>query len=133
MHTQLFSLLAIGSLAINSVTAKCLTDHAAKIVADNFAHVFSNFTEEFANSTFSEDFSDQTDSVGWLISNGTDCPHPLGSVTLKTRREFLDAQETQPNLPFVIENVWHDCTNVFTRWKFDIQPQQVQGIAVLGK
>lgn len=37
--------------------------------------------------------------MGWLISNGTDCPHPLGSVTLSSRREFLDAQATQPNLP----------------------------------
>ncbi|EMF15266.1 uncharacterized protein SEPMUDRAFT_19175, partial [Sphaerulina musiva SO2202] len=97
----------------------CLTDSHAQRIADNFSHLFSDFSEEFANSTLTEDITDQTDSVGWLISNGTDCPHPLGSVTLSSRREFLDAQATQPNLPFIIENVWHDCTNVFTRWKFD--------------
>ncbi|KAI5368275.1 hypothetical protein Slin15195_G034080 [Septoria linicola] len=132
MHSPIFSLFAVSAFALGSVACNCLNDETAKHVADNFATTFSDFSEEFVNSTYSIDFTDQTDSVGWLISNGTDCPHPLGSLTLASRREFLDAQATQPNLPFEIENVWHDCTNVFTRWRFAIQPQQVQGIAVLG-
>lgn len=56
----------------------------------------------------------------------------LGQLTEDSAESFKKDQSSQPNMPFVIENVWHDCTNVFTRWKFDVTPQQVQGIAVLG-
>lgn len=101
MHTPTHHLLALLALLALATTASstCLTDSNAQRIADNFSHLFSDFSEEFANSTLTEDITDQTDSVGWLISNGTDCPHPLGSVTLSSRREFLDAQATQPNLP----------------------------------
>lgn len=95
---HLLPLLALTALA-TTASSSCLTDSNAQRIADNFSHLFSDFSEEFANSTLTEDITDQTDSVGWLISNGTDCPHPLGSVTLSSRREFLDAQATQPNLP----------------------------------
>ncbi|GIZ46419.1 hypothetical protein CKM354_000954500 [Cercospora kikuchii] len=126
-------LAALSALAVNSAVAgRCLTDAAANRVAQNFATTFSNFSEEFVNSTYTFDVKDQTDSVAWLISNGTACPNGLGSLTFGSRRALMDAQATQPDLPFIIQNVWHDCTNVITRWKFDIEPQQVQGIAVLG-
>ena len=48
----------------------CLTDANAKLVANNFATLFSNYTEAFANKTVAVDYTDQTDSVSWLISNG---------------------------------------------------------------
>ena len=48
----------------------CLTDANAKLVANNFATLFSNYSEAFANKTLAVDYTDQTDSVSWLISNG---------------------------------------------------------------
>ncbi|KAM3423014.1 hypothetical protein BST61_g487 [Cercospora zeina] len=137
MRCSIIKLAALSALTVSSVVAgrgrgRCISDAAANRVAQNFATTFSNFSEEFVNSTYTVDVQDQTDSVKWLISNGTACPNGLGSVTFDSRRALMDAQLTQPNLPFLILNVWHDCTNVIARWKFDIQPQQVQGIAVLG-
>lgn len=61
----------------------------------------------------------------------TDDDQQLGVPTLTGLAEFKAAQESQPNLPFPILNVFHNCDSVFVRWKFDILPQQVQGIAIL--
>jgi hypothetical protein len=53
---------------------KCLCDETAEKVALNFQHMFEDYTPEFVDTVLAQDFTDQTDSVAWLISNGTDCP-----------------------------------------------------------
>ena len=55
----------------------CLRADTAHGVAANFEHLFKNYTKEFAESALSKDYSDQTDSVAWLINNGTECPHKV--------------------------------------------------------
>jgi hypothetical protein len=55
----------------------CLCERTAYGVSNNFEHLFKNYTEEFAQSALSADYTDQTDSVAWLINNGTECPHPV--------------------------------------------------------
>ncbi|CAK4034439.1 Hypothetical predicted protein [Lecanosticta acicola] len=126
------SAVSAAALLMGTASANCLNDGAAYQVAQNFAGLFSRFTPQYTDSVLTPDFQDQSDTVNWLMSNGSGCPKQLGQLTEANRADFIRDQSTQPNMPFVIENVWHDCTNVFTRWKFDIQPQQVQGIAVLG-
>lgn len=66
----------LSFLAFRAASA-CLCVDTAHGVADNFEHLFKNYTKEFANSALSADYSDQTDSVAWLINNGTECPHPV--------------------------------------------------------
>lgn len=65
-------LLAAAALlsSLTRVEAICLTDANADLVANNFATLFSNYSEAFANKTLAVDYTDQTDSVSWLISNG---------------------------------------------------------------
>lgn len=81
MHSLLsLSLLALGASSLAQAT--CLTDQNAALVANNFATLFSNYSEAFANQTLDVNYTDQTDSVSWLISNGTMCPKPVRSPTL---------------------------------------------------
>ena len=56
----------------------CLCEQTAYGVSNNFEHLFKNYTMEFAQSALSKEYTDQTDSVAWLINNGTECPHPVG-------------------------------------------------------
>lgn len=72
------SLLAAGV----SAKHKCLSDGDAAGVATNFANTFSNYSVEYANQVFTSNGADQTDSVAWLINNGTNCPHPVCAVIL---------------------------------------------------
>ena len=55
----------------------CLCEQTAYGVSNNFEHLFKNYTKEFAQSALSRNYTDQTDSVAWLINNGTECPHPV--------------------------------------------------------
>ncbi|KJX95885.1 hypothetical protein TI39_contig950g00008 [Zymoseptoria brevis] len=130
MFVSLALLTTLLTLILPSI-AKCLCDETANNVALNFQHLFQDYSPEYVDTVLAVDFTDQTDSVAWLISNGTDCPKQLGVPTLTGLAEFKAAQESQPNLPFPILNVFHNCDSVFVRWKFDILPQQVQGIAIL--
>ena len=56
----------------------CLCEQTAYGISNNFEHLFKNYTKEFAQSALSKEYTDQTDSVAWLINNGTECPHPVG-------------------------------------------------------
>ena len=76
-------LLAIGN------TYACLCAQDAYGVADNFQHLFKNYTKAFAERALSKDFTDQTDSVAWLINNGTECPHPVSLAALLSKEVWL--------------------------------------------
>ena len=68
----------LSLLAIRAVSAcACLSEETAYGVADNYQHLFQNYTKKFAQSALSPNYTDQTDSVAWLINNGTECPHPV--------------------------------------------------------
>jgi hypothetical protein len=60
----------------------CLCAEEAHRVAKNFQQMFSNYTDELALRILSPDFSDFTDSVSWLMNNGTECPSPVSISTL---------------------------------------------------
>lgn len=71
-----FGLFAISaaSLLAGSVSATCLSDQAATKVAQNFATLFSAYSPQFVDQVLTPDFKDQSDTVNWLMSNGTGCP-----------------------------------------------------------
>ncbi len=55
----------------------CLCEKEAMAVADNVQHFFSNYSDEFARKVFTKNIQDQTDSVQFLMNNGTTCPAPV--------------------------------------------------------
>jgi hypothetical protein len=74
--------LLAGSAVAGSSWAKprdafCLCDSDADVIANDFAQLISNFSEEFAEKVLAEDFVDQSDSVNTLIDNGTTSPIPV--------------------------------------------------------
>lgn len=71
-----FTVLA-AACALSTASATCLLDFNAQKVANNFAILFSNYSAAFADQVLTVDYTDQTDSVSWLISNGTNCPKPV--------------------------------------------------------
>lgn len=164
--------LVIASASISTVQAACLTDQQAVKVANNFATLFSNFTPAFANQTLAVDFTDQTDSVSWLMNNGTNCPktvhrhsiigpvikavelipHSLDKIpstlvlSLSPRSQLnptcrlswrtsgmIAPTYDRPNDPHYFAHPANNIHQVFVRWFFNVQPQRVQGIAVLRK
>jgi len=55
----------------------CLTDHDAKVVANNFAQLLSNFSVPLAQAVLANDFTDQSDSANSLADGGTQSPLPV--------------------------------------------------------
>ncbi|KAK3054094.1 hypothetical protein LTR09_004872 [Extremus antarcticus] len=108
----------------------CLCEKEAMAVADNVQHFFSNYSDEFARKVFTKNIQDQTDSVQFLMNNGTTCPAPLGSTTFANRKNLIKAQGAMGSLPWENENVFWDCKNVFIRWISKQDPFPVQGIAI---
>ncbi|KAK5174207.1 uncharacterized protein LTR77_001287 [Saxophila tyrrhenica] len=99
--------------------------------ADNVEHFFSQYTDAFARKLFTPDVVDYTDSVQFLMNNGTRaCPKPLGSQTFPNRTSLIESQGAMGSLPWKNENVFWDCKNVFIRWVSNQHPLRVQGIAI---
>lgn len=68
-------------------TWDCLTDQDAFVVANNFAQSISNFSVGLAEAIFTDDYTDQSDSVNSLIDGGKQSPIP---VRLMIRAPHLD-------------------------------------------
>jgi hypothetical protein len=108
----------------------CLCSYTAHQTADNIQTFFANYTNEFARALLTPDIVDYTDSVQFLMNNGTNCPQPLGSATFPNRKTLIDAQGAQGSIPWKNLNVFWDCENVFIRWASEQEPFVVRGIAI---
>jgi len=96
-----FALLAqIGLTAAHPgpYTWDCLTDQDAFVVANNFAQTISNFSVPLAEAVFSDDFTDQSDSVNSLIDGGMQTPFPVG-LMIRTSKSFANQQHSSATLP----------------------------------
>lgn len=120
MISSIFALLLVGLTSVHADSECCLTDEAASVVAYNFQHLFQDYSPEFVDTVLAVDFTDQTDSVSWLMSNGTNCPKQLGAQTLTGIEDFKVAQSAQPNIPFPILNIYHDCDSVCNKRKLNL-------------
>jgi hypothetical protein len=76
-------ILASISALIVTCTAweTCLDEASANQVAGNFAGLISNYSDELANASLAEDFTDYSDSVIELINSGCTGPVPVSSIS----------------------------------------------------
>ncbi|KAG9531044.1 hypothetical protein KCU93_g2139, partial [Aureobasidium melanogenum] len=131
--------------------ATCISAPDASLIATNFGMTISNYTEPLAVQLFTNNFTDQSDSVLTLMhepglqaqdvgvvitrlhpSQYTNdiISHQLGKLTFSSKANFLAAQGAQPNVPFEILNLWNTCNTVIIRWLSAQTPLPVQGISV---
>ncbi|CAK3955362.1 Hypothetical predicted protein [Lecanosticta acicola] len=115
--------------------SSCMSDDDAQQVADNFAQSISDYSDSLADSAFTTDFHDYSDSVIELMDNGCpNSPTALGSATFDSLAAFKAGQSAQAPIPFQQLNLWHTCDAVTLRWVSSgtgQEPEQVTGIIVL--
>lgn len=123
----LFSLAVIGAAAAPTPGrwgghhGQCLNDDQAQQVADTWAALIQNYSDELADATLTEDFTDYSESVNTLINS---CPQgdaakpiDLLAPTFTSRELFKTGQGQQPPINFELLNLWHSCNTVNLRWK----------------
>jgi hypothetical protein len=72
--------------------AFCLCDSDADVIANDFAQLISNYSEDFAKKVLADDYTDQSDSVNTLIDNGTTSPIPVWESPLLTMQGYLSSK-----------------------------------------
>ncbi|KAG9672168.1 hypothetical protein KCU95_g17040, partial [Aureobasidium melanogenum] len=110
--------------------ATCISASDASLIATKFGMTISNYTEPLAIQLFTNNFTDQSDSVLTLMHEPGLRAHDLGHLTFSSKSAFLAAQGAQPNVPFEILNLWNTCNTVIIRWLSAQTPLPVQGISV---
>ncbi|KAH0007837.1 hypothetical protein KCU78_g11562, partial [Aureobasidium melanogenum] len=108
----------------------CISPPDASLIATNFGLTISNYTEPLAVQLFTNNFTDQSDSVLTLMHEPGLQAQDLGKLTFSSKANFLAAQGAQPNVPFEILNLWNTCNTVIIRWLSAQTPLPVQGISV---
>ncbi|CAD0115512.1 unnamed protein product, partial [Aureobasidium uvarum] len=107
----------------------CISAPDASLIATSFGLTISNYTEALAVQLFTNNFTDQSDSVNTLIHEPGLQAKDLGSLTFTSKAEFLAGQGAQPPVPFKILNLWNTCNTVIIRW-LSAQTLPVQGISI---
>ncbi|CAD0100645.1 unnamed protein product [Aureobasidium mustum] len=110
--------------------APCISAPDASLIATSFGLTISNYTEALAVQLFTNNFTDQSDSVNTLIHEPGLTAQDLGSLTFTSKAEFLAGQGAQPPVPFKILNLWNTCNTVIIRWLSAQTPLPVQGISI---
>jgi hypothetical protein len=124
------SLLATAAILASSVLAApapapfappaddcyCLNDDDAYNAASIFQELIQDYSDELALATLTEDFVDYSSAVSIIINGGDDEPLDLVAPTFVGRQEFMDAQGSQPKIPFKKLNIFHGCNSVSMRW-----------------
>ncbi|KAG9948126.1 hypothetical protein KCU85_g5181, partial [Aureobasidium melanogenum] len=108
----------------------CISAADASLIGTSFGLTISNYTEALAIQLFTNDFTDQSDSVNTLIHEPGLTAQDLGSLTFTSKAEFLAGQGAQPPVPFKILNLWNTCNTVIIRWLSAQEPLPVQGISI---
>ena len=94
----------------------CLSNRDAYQAADIFQELIQNYSDELALEALTEDFVDYSSAVSIIINGGDDEPLDLIAPTFAGRQEFMDAQGSQPKIPFKKLNIFHGCNSVSMRW-----------------
>lgn len=123
----LLGLAAVGSLAAPTEKrwshSKCMTGAEAQQVADNYAELIRNYSEELANEALAVDFTDYSESVNALIDT---CPQgkaakagpiPLLAPAFDSRAKFETGQGQQPSINFNQLNLEYNCNFITLRWE----------------
>lgn len=96
---------------------KCLSPQDAQAAAGIFQTLIRNYTNEFALEALTEDFADWTSAVAIIRNRGNKGPYVVNDVTFTPRQAFMDAQRSQPPIPFDILNVFYGCNHTTVRWQ----------------
>ena len=94
----------------------CLSDADAQHAADIFQELIQNYSDELALETLTEDFVDYSSAVSIIINGGDGEPLNIVEPTFVGRQAFMDAQGSQPEIPFRQLNIYHGCDSVSMRW-----------------
>ena len=94
----------------------CLSDDDAQQAADIFQQLIQEYSDELALSALTEDFADYTSAVAIIINGGDGEPMSMEEPLFVGRQAFMDAQGSQPQIPFEQLNVFHGCDSVSMRW-----------------
>ncbi|PSR79701.1 hypothetical protein BD289DRAFT_348892, partial [Coniella lustricola] len=101
-------------------------------LAQAYAQVIGNYTDEFAQAFIADDFTDTSDSINVLAGI------PIGSVTFSSKQAFMAAQAALPAVPLQItsaralvadEDCDEDALAVIWEQTF---ATPVRGISILG-
>ena len=122
----LLGLAAAGSLAAPAEkrwSGDCMTGAEAQQVADNYAELIRDYSDELAIDALAKDFTDYSESVNSLINT---CPQgkaakagpvPLLSASFTNRKKFMVGQGQQPAINFKQLNIESNCNFITIRWE----------------
>lgn len=101
----------------NDCTRDCITDEQAQQGAKIFQELIQNYTADLALSALTPDFEDYTSSVNIIRNRGNKGPIQVNGISFTSRQDFMNAQGSQPQIPFDILNVFHGCDSITVRWQ----------------
>ena len=75
-------------------------------VAAIFQELIQDYSDELALAALTRDFVDYSSAVSIIINGGDDEPLDIVAPTFVGRRAFMDAQGSQPKIPFKKLNIF---------------------------
>ncbi|EGP86359.1 unnamed protein product [Zymoseptoria tritici ST99CH_1A5] len=115
---------------------QCLSDEDADQGADIFRQLIQEYSDELALEALTEDFIDYTSAVNIIRNRGNEGPIVVNGISFGSRQEFMDAQGSQPQIPFDTLQVFHGCDHIAMRWQTlrsaNGQPNEANNIPVVG-
>ena len=96
---------------------QCLTDADAAEAAEIFRQLILNYSDELALEALTEDFVDYSSAVNIIRNRGAGGPIAVNGPSFVGRQAFMDAQGSQPEIPFTTLGVWHGCNSTSMRWQ----------------
>jgi hypothetical protein len=94
----------------------CLSDEDAEQAADIFRELIQNYSDDLALAALTEDFVDYSSAVAIIINGGDGEPLDIEKPLFVGRQAFMDAQGSQPEIPFKKLQRFHGCDSVSMRW-----------------
>jgi len=113
-----------------------MSEEDAEQAADIFRQLIQNYSDELALAALSEDFVDYSSAVAIIINGGDGEPLDIEKPLFVGRQAFMDAQGSQPEIPFKKLQRFHGCDAVSMRWltrrSANGQPTETSTIPVVG-
>ncbi len=107
----------------------CMTRAEAADIVDIYKRLIANYKAEDCDKYCASDFVDRSDSINTFIFK------PLGEPTFATKQIFMEAQESNPPFPVVVDSIDAvDCEAVALRWHatFGAANKPSRGLTIIG-
>ncbi|KAK4229086.1 hypothetical protein QBC38DRAFT_122115 [Podospora fimiseda] len=119
----------LPSIFRRSEDKACLTEAEGKEIVDIYVRLIANYKPEDCAKYCAEDFVDRSDSINTFIFR------PLGEPTFATKEIFMEAQESNPPFPVVVDHIDAiACEAIALRWHatFGAANLPSRGITIIG-